>query len=64
MYDYMDNGKIEDIFTDEENKKYIDEFGVTVDDVVDFVNAMSNDNLLQTLAKDISETPDYSEDLN
>lgn len=64
MYDYMDNGNIEDIFTDEENKKYIDEFGVTVDEVVDFVNAMSNDNLLQTLAKDISETPNYSEDLN
>ena len=64
MYDYIDNGNIEEIFTDEENKKYIDEFGVTVDDINDFVNAMSNDNLLQTLVKDISETPDYSEDLN
>lgn len=64
MYDYIDNGNIEDIFTDEENKKLIDELGVTVDDIVDFVNAMSNNNLLQTLAKDISETPDYSEDLN
>ena len=64
MYDYLDHGKIEDIVTDEEKKKDLDEFGVTVDDVVDFVNAMSNDNLLQTLVKDISETPDYSEDLN
>ena len=64
MCDYIDNGNIEDIFTDEENKKLIDELGVTVDDINDFVNAMSNDNLIQTLTKDIKETPDYSEDLN
>lgn len=64
MGDYIDNGNIEDIFTDEENKKLIDELGVTVDDINDFVNAMSNDNLIQTLTKDIKETPDYSEDLN
>ena len=64
MYDYIDNDNLEEIFTDEENKKLIDELGVTVDDVVDFVNAMSNDNLLQALAQDISETPNYSEDLN
>ena len=64
MCDYIDNGNIEDIFTDEENKKLIDELGVTVDDINDFVNAMSNDNLIQTLTKDIKETPDFSEDLN
>ena len=64
MCDYIDNGNIEDIFTDEQNKKYIDEFGVTIDDINDFINAMSNDNLIQTLTKDIKETPDFSEDLN
>lgn len=68
MYDYIDNKNIEDAFTNdeygEEYKKYIDEFGVTIDEVVDFVNAMSNDKLIQTLAKDIQETPDFSEDLN
>ena len=64
MQDYIDNDKIEDIFTDEENKKLIDDLGVTVDDVIDFVNAMSNDNLLQILTNDINETPKYSEDLN
>lgn len=64
MSRYIDNGKIEDIFTNEQNKKYMDELGVTIDDIVDFVNAMSNDNLLQTLAKDINETPDFSEKLN
>ena len=67
MYDYIDNGNIEDAFTDEEYgekyKKYIDEFGVTIDEVVDFVNAMSNDKLIQTLAKDIKETPDFRERL-
>lgn len=64
MYDYIDNGNIEDIFTNEQNKKYIDKLGVTIDEVVDFVNAMSNDNLIQTLVKAISETPDFSENLN
>lgn len=68
MYDYIDNGNIEDAFTNEEYgedyKKYIDELGVTIDEVVDFVNAMADDNLIKTLTKDIKETPDFSEDLN
>ena len=65
MSEYIDEGKIEEIFTnDEEFQKYIDEFGVTIDDINDFINAMSNDNLIQTLTKDIKETPDFSEDLN
>lgn len=65
MSEYIDNGKLEEIFTnDEDFKKYMDELGVTIDDIDDFVNAMSNDNLIQTLTKDIKETPDFSEDLN
>lgn len=65
MSEYIDEGKIEEIFTnDEEFKKYIDELGVTIDDINDFINAMSNDNLIQTLTADIKETPDFSEDLN
>ena len=65
MSEYIEDGEIEKIFTnDEDFKKYIDEFGVTIDDINDFINAMSNDNLIQTLTKDINETPDFSEDLN
>lgn len=65
MSEYIDNGKLEEIFTnDEEFQKYMAELGVTIDDINDFVNAMSNDNLIQTLTKDIKETPDFSEDLN
>lgn len=63
--DYIDNDNIVEIFTtDEENKKHLDEFGATIDEVVDFVNAMSNDNLIHVLTNDIKETPDFSEDLN
>ena len=65
MCEYIEEGKIEEIFTnDEDFKKYIDEFGVTIDDINDFINAMSNDNLIQTLTADIKKTPDFSEDLN
>ena len=64
IYDNIDNGNIEDIFTNEIHKNHLDEFGATIDDVVDFVNAMSNDNLIHVLVNDIRETPDFSEDLN
>lgn len=65
MCEYIEEGKIEEIFTnDEEFQKYIDEFGVTIDDINDFINAMSNDNLIQTLTADIKKTPKYSEELN
>ena len=64
MCNYIDNGNIEDIFTDDQNKKYMDELGVTIDDIDDFINAMSNDNLVRVLANDIRDTPDFSEDLN
>ena len=64
----FDRVDIEDAFTNEEYseeyKKYIDKFGVTIDDVVDFVNAMSDNNLIKTLTKDIQETPDFYESLS
>lgn len=62
LVDYIDNKNIEDIFTDNEGcKQCIDKFGVTIDDVVDFVNAMLNDKLIQTLANVIQATPDFRE---
>lgn len=65
MYDYIDNKNIEEAFTTyKEYQKYLDKLGVTVDDVVDFVNAMTNDNLIHILTNDIKDTPDFSEDLN
>jgi hypothetical protein len=65
MSEYIEDGEIEKIFTnDDDFKKYIDEFGVTIDDINDFINAMSNENLIQTLTADIKKTPNYSEDLN
>ena len=61
--DYIDDENLEEVFTIEEYKKFIDELGITNDEVVDFVNAMSDDNLIKTLVKNIKETPDFSERL-